>query len=302
MDMQHVRYLLAVTETLNFTRAAEMCGVSQPTLTRAVKAIEAEMGGEVLRREGRRTHVTELGERMLPFLRKSYENAKLAKDLARAVGSQDILPLSLAVSHCVNLELFMGAAAALYRQFPGLQLRIVHGAGAAVAAALKEGRADIALAESLGDGWERFERADLFKETFAVFLAETHPLAERLEVEPQDLARHPIFLNVGCGSGPKLAAWLSDAIAGFRGANEFDRTEAMRAFVADVAGVVIAPESASLGPHFVRLPCAGLTLERTVSAYTVAGRPRSISTSTFLSQVRAAQYDIGATSAALSSA
>jgi len=46
-----VRYFLAVTDTLNFTRAAELCNVSQPALTRAIQLLEEELGGELSRRQ-----------------------------------------------------------------------------------------------------------------------------------------------------------------------------------------------------------------------------------------------------------
>jgi len=45
MEMHQVRYFLAVCETLNFTRAAEICNVAQPSLTRAIKKLEDELGG-----------------------------------------------------------------------------------------------------------------------------------------------------------------------------------------------------------------------------------------------------------------
>ena len=51
MEMHQVRYFLAVADTLNFTRAAEQCHVSQPALTRAIQQLEEEMGGLLLRRE-----------------------------------------------------------------------------------------------------------------------------------------------------------------------------------------------------------------------------------------------------------
>lgn len=297
MDMQHVQYLLSVSETLNFTRAAERCGVSQPTLTRAVKAIEAELGGELLRREGRRTHVTELGERMLPFLRKSYENARLAKDLASAVMRQEVLRMSLAVSHCVNLELFMGAAADLYRQFPGLQLRISHGSRSVVAEALKEGRADIALSGDLGDGWDRYEQARLFDEPYALFVAEGHPLALRDDIAASDLRDFPIFVNTSCERDASVSDWLREHVPNFRGANEFDRSEPIGAYAADVDGVVIAPVSARVSSGYRRRACRELNVMRSVSAFSVAGRPRSASATAFLNQVRAMPYALEAAAA-----
>ncbi len=50
MEMHQVRYFLAVAETLNFTRAAEQCHVAQPSLSRAVHKLEAELGGDLFRR------------------------------------------------------------------------------------------------------------------------------------------------------------------------------------------------------------------------------------------------------------
>ena len=51
MDIHHIRYFLAVCETLNFTRAAEKCNVTQPALSRAVQQLEEEVGGLLSVRE-----------------------------------------------------------------------------------------------------------------------------------------------------------------------------------------------------------------------------------------------------------
>lgn len=74
MEMQQVRYFVALAETLNFTRAAERCNVSQPALTRAIQQLEYELGGPLVRREGRNSHLTGLGERMLPLLRQCLDS------------------------------------------------------------------------------------------------------------------------------------------------------------------------------------------------------------------------------------
>ena len=61
MEMHQVRYFVALCETLNFTRAAEKCNVTQPSLTRAIKLLEDELGGPLFNRERNQTHLTELG-------------------------------------------------------------------------------------------------------------------------------------------------------------------------------------------------------------------------------------------------
>jgi DNA-binding MarR family transcriptional regulator len=68
MELHQIRYFLAVAETLNFNRAAERCNVSQPTLTRAIKKLEEELGGPLFRRERKLTHLTDLGRLMRPHL------------------------------------------------------------------------------------------------------------------------------------------------------------------------------------------------------------------------------------------
>ena len=66
MEMHQVRYFLALSDTLNFTRAAERCNVAQPSLTVAIKKLEAELGGPLFRRERNRSHLTDLGRLMKP--------------------------------------------------------------------------------------------------------------------------------------------------------------------------------------------------------------------------------------------
>src|SRR5262249_59151126 len=64
MDMHHVRYFLAVARTRHFTRAADECHVTQPSLTRAIKQLEDELGGDLFRAERPQAQLTELGHRM----------------------------------------------------------------------------------------------------------------------------------------------------------------------------------------------------------------------------------------------
>ena len=108
MEMQQVRYFTAVARTLNFTRAAEECNVTQPALTRAIKQLEFELGGDLIRREGRNTHLTDLGNKMLPILRQCHEAALAASALAKAVSKGQISTLTMAVARSLDTALIMG--------------------------------------------------------------------------------------------------------------------------------------------------------------------------------------------------
>lgn len=61
MEMHEVRYFLALCAEQNFTRAARRCGVAQPSLTRAIKKMEAELGGLLFNRDRTNTRLTDLG-------------------------------------------------------------------------------------------------------------------------------------------------------------------------------------------------------------------------------------------------
>src|SRR5436190_12974691 len=157
MEMQQVRYFLAVSRTLNCTRAAEECSVTQPALTRAIKQLEDEFGGELIRREGRNTHLTDLGNRMRPLLQQCYESALTAKSLAAQVKKGEVAALSIAVSRTLDIELLMGALGEVQRSFPGLQLKIRRGTGAEIAEMLKNGEIELAIGGPIGEIWDRLD-------------------------------------------------------------------------------------------------------------------------------------------------
>src|SRR5439155_8073321 len=124
MEMHQVRYFLAVARLLNFTRAAEECNVAQPSLTRAIKQLEEELGQELFRRERNLTHLTEFGRRTAPFLQQCYDSAIAAKTLASSLKKGAVAPLVLAISNSVSLSLLVSHLTELSTAFDGLELRL----------------------------------------------------------------------------------------------------------------------------------------------------------------------------------
>src|SRR5439155_3211599 len=137
MEMHQVRYFLAAAVELNFTKAAEKCNVSQPSLTRAIKQLEGELGGDLFRRERPQAQLTELGERMRPLLKQCYESALGARSLASSIKSGDVGSLRLALSHTVGLDLLMPQLQELGQVFAQLELKLLRGTPAQVLEFLK---------------------------------------------------------------------------------------------------------------------------------------------------------------------
>jgi DNA-binding transcriptional LysR family regulator len=84
MQMQQIRYFLALFEELSFTRAAKRCGVSQPSLTNAIMALEQELGGALFQRKPL-VALTVLGHAVRPYLDRIAENAAHAREAAQAM-------------------------------------------------------------------------------------------------------------------------------------------------------------------------------------------------------------------------
>jgi DNA-binding transcriptional LysR family regulator len=84
MQMQQIRYFLALCEERNFTRAAGRCGVTQPSLTNAIIALERELGGALFQRKPA-IALTVLGHAVQPYLQRVAENADRARDEAQAM-------------------------------------------------------------------------------------------------------------------------------------------------------------------------------------------------------------------------
>ncbi|MBX9813766.1 MAG: hypothetical protein A4S12_00005 [Proteobacteria bacterium SG_bin5] len=293
MEMQQVRYFLAVAETLNFTRAAELCQVSQPALTRGIKLLEAELGDELIRREGRLTHLTELGARLLPMLRQCYESAVSAKAIAAAVTAGEATTLRLAIARVLDLELIMPMLRELRRVYPGLRLKLRRAAPEEIATMLKRGIADLAICTALDDGWERFDAKPIFTEGFDLLFPTDHPLADESGALPlaEAVRRGEAFV---LHRGAELAAGAVTALAAAGvdsgRAHEVDQCDDMFALVAAGIGVGIVPASGMQDARLRRRRGLGVPLSRTIAVYAVTGRPQPREAAALVNLLRAADW------------
>lgn len=292
MEMQQVRYFLSVARVLNFTRAAEECNVTQPALTRAIKQLEDELGGDLIRREGRNTHLTDLGNRMQPFLQQCYESAQTAKLLATKIKKGEVPSLSLAVSRTLDLLHLMRPLSEMQRSFPGLQLKLRRGTGAQIAAMLKHGEVDLAVGGPMGESWDRLETWPMFSEAFDLVVGVDHPLAMHNAIDLDvELIRDTRFLiHAGSDMAEFETERLDAAGINLDHAHEVDSDRDLEALVVAEFGVAIMPASAMNSSRVRHLACSALDLRRTVAIYSVAGRARGREASALLNLVRSADW------------
>ena len=104
MDFNQIRYFLALAQTLNFTRAAELVNISQPTLTQSIRRLEEELGGSLVHRNGRRTRLTELGTRLLSDFDVASQFPKRIKRQAKEVLESGRYHLKVGVAPCIPIS------------------------------------------------------------------------------------------------------------------------------------------------------------------------------------------------------
>ena len=290
MEMHQVRYFLAAARTLNFTRAAEECNVAQPSLTRAIKQLEAELGGDLFRRERPAAQLTELGQRMLPPLKQCYDAALGARSLASSFKRGNIGTLRIAITDAVDIELLMPHLEKLKRQFSNLEFRLMRGSSKQVAEYLKKGEAELGIAAELDDDWERLDRWPLFTEPFEIAVNQRHPLASRASIASGDLAEQDLLSRGYCECAARLNEALRAQNVGLDRSHEISSQSDLITMLEADFGIALVPRTAPLPATLRRVVLEGFSVERTVQLFGVAGRERTAVATAIMKMLRSTNW------------
>ena len=287
MEMHQVRYFLSMTRLLNFTRAADECHVTQPSLTKAIQKLEDELGGPLFRRERSRTHLTDLGRLMLPHLERTFDAAQTAKALARTIGKAEVAPLALGVASSIETATLDAVLADLGRNLPGFDLTVTSGTSAELLERAMAGELDLLIAEVPDDAPERLESWPLFSHVYHMLTRTDHPIAS-----------HAAPTLAGCRDEPWIA--FGDGPARLREAAAAHGFEpAVRHRATDVAHLMTMI-AAGLGsgylpgrrdnPRLTSIRLIDASVARDVVLAAIAGRRRSLAADAFVRASRAVSW------------
>ncbi|MGX1501303.1 DNA-binding transcriptional LysR family regulator [Labrenzia sp. MBR-25] len=290
MEMHQVRYFLAVARRLNFTRAAEDCHVSQPSLTRAIKNLEIELGGELFRRERSNSHLTELGQVMLPLLKNSYESALAAKSQAEKMKSGTMASLRIALTQSVDFDIVSDSLQEVGRSFGEINISCQRLSRDGVLKGLRNGDVDICIAGSLGESWERLDNWELFVESHAVAMSVEHPLAHKTELELADLAGERLITRPYCSMWADCASLLAEAGIDIDNCHEAGSDRDVIRLLEAGLGIAVVPTSTRMGDKSCKVPLSQV-FKKSVHLYAVAGRQRSKALNGLINLLRSADWE-----------
>jgi DNA-binding transcriptional LysR family regulator len=275
MEMQQIRYFLALCEERNFTRAAERCNVAQPSLTRAIKMLEEELGGPLFHRERASTHLSELGRLVKPHLEQVFAGAQDARRQAQDFARLKKVPLRLGLMCTIAPTLLLDLIAAIRSKHPLVELQIVDAAGPSLRDRLLAGDLEVAIFALPGPADGRLHSLPLYREQFVITMHAQHPLASRNAVRVKDLDGECYLSRVNCEYDEPVSRVFDEQGVACATVYQSDRDDWILAMTAAGLGFGFMPELCVSHPGVVARPLVQPEFWREVALVTVRGRPHS---------------------------
>jgi DNA-binding transcriptional LysR family regulator len=255
MELRQLRHFVAVAEEGNISRAAKRIFLTQPALSRQIKALEDEIGQCLLERQAHSIRLTPAGEALLHEARELLQHAGQVLESVRGAGRG----LRLRVGYAPSLATGMLSIAVenFTQTHPSARVELLDLSTAEISAGLEDGKLDVALSvapqrETRGLRWTPLLRAP-----WQLAVSRNHALAPRPRVTPAEIAAEPLL--VFCRRDypeywDMITGWLRDHRRRPRIAGEYDGVDSLLAAVESALGVaVVTTRTAQRVPERVRL-------------------------------------------------
>jgi len=290
MEMHQIRYFLAVAETLNFTKAAEQCNVTQPALSRAIQQLEQEVGGLLLRRERTLTHLTDLGRLMRPYLEQILRQAEEAKQQAKGFLKLDQAELRLGVLNSIGPLNFTSFLGSFHHRHPGIRLVITEGSPQRLIEMLQQGELEVAIMAQPVEFPERFDVEPLYAERFMVAFPPGHKFAKLDGIRLADMNGQAYVRRLSCEYRAYIADRLKEKGSAINVVYQSEREDWVQTMVVAGLGVSSMPEFSPVLPGLMTRPYVEPEIKRTVSLVSVSGRRHSPALAAFVKAVKAFEW------------
>jgi len=286
MEMQEIRYFSRLSETLNFTKAAEGCHVSQPSLTRAIRKMEDELGGLLFAREPNNIHMTELGRLIEPHLTEIIKRTDEVKQTATRFRKLESAGLTIGTVGTIAPAPFVDFLDRFKANSPGVEITVLEALPDALCELLVKGKMDVALMAPPDSFPAPLQASKLYSERFVIACSADHPFATKKEVSMAELDGEFCLLRINCEFCSVLEETCHKQGVNLVKSYRSERVDWILAMVASGVGVCFLPEYTALYPGVVSRPVVSPSVERDVCLITVAGRSRSAPVAAFVQALR----------------
>jgi DNA-binding transcriptional LysR family regulator len=248
MDLRHLRYFVAVAEEGHITRAAERLGMQQPPLSQRIRALETELGVQLLRREPRGVALTEPGRALLADARAILAHVDHAVVTTRRTARGEQGRIAVGFTSSAPFHPFVPRVIRAFRDaFPLVSLTLDESGTTDLVEALRHDTIDAAFVRTAVSNTEGLFVTRLLEEAMLVALPRGHALARVKRPVPLKTLATETFVVYRRPSGPGLydAIFAACHAAGFspRVGQEAPRIVSTLNLVAAGLGISLVPES-----------------------------------------------------------
>jgi DNA-binding transcriptional LysR family regulator len=245
MELQQMRYVVAVAETNSFTRAAERCLVVQSALSHQIARLERELGARLFERTSRRVRLTAAGAAFLPAARQCLDAAeRAAAEVAAAVGevrgrlAVGLIPSVAAVDIPSALRDF-------HQQYPQVRISLRVGASEELAEQVRQGAIEVAFLGLPTTARPQGVHAhELARDRLVAVVAPDHPLAGGTAVDLRRLSSE-VFVDLPAQTAGRVQSDQAFAAAGLSRDVAFEVTNAdfLARLVGKGLGIAMLPSA-----------------------------------------------------------
>ena len=264
MDFNQVRYFLALADTLNFTRAAERCYVSQSALTQAIKRLEAELGGELINRDGRYTELTDLGKSLRGYFEQIDRTRHLVRTTAKAVTSGEIAELNIGLMCTIGPRVLAGMLDAFQMRYPMVSIALHDVAPVSIPNLLLSGALDGVFCARHGPAHPQLRYVGLFEEAMVIAFPSGHAFAEMDAVPLREIAKQRYVERLHCEFRKEVLELFKEEDLQIEVVFRSQREDWIQSLVRDGMGICCIPRYSLLRPEIDHRPIIDPVLSRTV--------------------------------------
>ncbi|MDX1626646.1 MAG: LysR substrate-binding domain-containing protein [Wenzhouxiangellaceae bacterium] len=248
MNLRALHYLVTLADVRHFSKAAELCHVSQPTLSTQIRKLEEELDVQLVERSPRQVMLTEVGEDVVERARAILSESDAIRAIARRARDPHSGTLRLGLFPTLAPYLLPHVVPELRNRFPRLSLRLFEEKTEDVISMLTQGRLDAGLL-ALPVESEQLATRVLFEEPFVLALPEGHALAKKRSIVLDDLEDEELLL-LEDGHCLREQALEVCQLAGAHEKLDFHATsmETLRQMVAAGTGITLMPVMAVNAP------------------------------------------------------
>ena len=211
MDLRVLQYFLAVAREQSISAAAEALHLSQPTLSIQLKALEQELGKQLLIRRTKGSRKVTLTEEGMILRKRAEEILELVRITEKEISvSEEAVAgdVTIGAGESDMIRIFAKAARNLGKKYPDIQYHMLSGNSSFVKEYLDRGLIDFGVVYGPVDTSIYASMRIPFRDTWGVLMRRDSPLAKKQSIEPQDLWDKPLILSAQKSSTTPLTVWF----------------------------------------------------------------------------------------------